>query len=133
MREIGYSRLRSLSLGDVDDRDKKSIPTAELVPPAKGQDLDFGTIGFHVSPAAPGLIYVFHVVKRAKMDTRFVRRPHVLDAHCRKLTVGISVMPDCGIVDVQEEAGLDIEDPHRHRVIVEQQAGGLLARLMLRG
>ena len=61
----------------------------------------------------------------------FFRRPDVEDRRRQELVARVAVHRLAGGVDVEEREGLAVVDPHRLRVVAEQQPVALLALLQL--
>jgi hypothetical protein len=56
------------------------------------------------------------------MADPFIPWPDLLQLHGEKRRAAIAVVLHRGVVDAEETGGFLVEHPHRHRVVLEQQA-----------
>jgi hypothetical protein len=91
--------------------------------------MDFAAVRLDVPPIVTGMIDVADVLQRLAMGCPFILGPDLLQLHAQKRLTAVAVMLDRRVVDLQELRGFRVEYPHRHRVVVEQQAERHLARL----
>ena len=131
MSEIGDLGLGPLSLGDVDDRHQFAGAAVVGDLPAESEDFDFAAVAANVSPASIGSIGLAGLQERASLDVPLVRVANFVRRHAEEAIARIAVMRDRRVVHRQEALGRDVDDPHRHRIGVEQQPVGFLPQFQL--
>ena len=122
MGHIGDPRLGLAPFGDVDHGDEIAVAAVERDAPSERQHLNFAAVGLQMPPVAPGVIGVADLLQGLGMGDPFVPRPDLLQLHAQERRAAIAIVLHRGVVDAEEIAGFGIEHPHRHRVVVEQQA-----------
>ena len=69
-----------------------------------------------------GMIDVADLLQRLAMGYPFVLRPDLAKLHAQERRAAVAVVLHRRVVDAEEFGRLGIEHPHRHRIVVEQQA-----------
>ena len=119
---IGHARLRLAALGDIDDGDEIAVAAVEHHPASEGQHVNLAAVGLDVPPVAGGLVGIADVQQRFLVGDPLVFRPDFIELHAQEFLAGVAVMLDGRIVDAEEFCCFGVEHPHRHGVVVEQQA-----------
>ena len=129
MGHIGDAGFGLATLGDVDDSDKVAVTAAERDAPAEGKHLDFAAVGLQVPPVTGGAIGLADLAQRLAMADPFIFGPNLAKLHLQEFFAAVAIMLHGGVIDAEKAHGLGVEYPHRHRVVVEQQAERSLAPL----
>ena len=122
VRHVGDPRLGLAPLGDVDHRDQIAVAIVEGDAATESEHLDLAAVGAQMAPVARGVIGVADAFERLGVAVPLVLRPDLVQFHAQEGGAAVAVMLDRGIVDAEKFLGLGLEHPHRHRVVVEQQA-----------
>lgn len=132
MRHKGDPRLGLAAFGDVDHRDQIAVAALEADAPPKRQHLNFAAVSLEMPPVAPGMKGLAGLLQGLAMADPFVLRPDLPKLHAQKGVPAVAVVLHRRVVDAEEAGGFGIEHPHRHRVVVEQQAKRGFATLQRR-
>ena len=123
MGHVGDPCLGLAALGDIDHRHEIAVAPVEGDPAPEGQHMDFAAVGLEMPPVAARMIDVADAVRSASLwVTHSSSRPDLAQLHGKEVSRAVAVMLHGRVVDAQELRRLGIEHPHRHRIVVEQQA-----------
>jgi hypothetical protein len=122
-------RLGLAALGDIDNGHQIAVAAVKGDAASEGEHVDFAAVRLYVPPVAGGMIDVAEFAQRLAVRRPFVLRPDLVQLHAQEFFAGIAIMLDRGVVDTEEVHRISVKHPHRHRVVVEQQAEGEFALL----
>ena len=122
VRHVGDPRLGLAPFGDVDHRDQIAVAIVEGHAAAEGEHLDLAAVGAQMPPVARGVIGVADAFERLGMAVPLVLRPDLVQLHAQEGGAAVAVVLDRGVVDAEKLLAPGVEHPHRHRIVVEQQA-----------
>ncbi len=129
---MGDPSLGLAPFGDVDDGDEIAVAALEADAPAKCQHLNLAAVGLEVPPAALRMIGIADLLQGLGMGYPFIPWPDFVKLHAQERRAAISIMLHRCVIDAEEAGRFRIEHPHRHRVVVKQQAERSLAPLQRR-
>ena len=79
-----------------------------------------------------GELVICEAVQEIPEAFTIVGGPQVGDRHRHELLTAIAVMRDGGFIDCEEAQAVPVENPHRRRIVLEQQAEGFFPASGLR-
>ena len=122
MRHMGDACLGLALRRHIHDRDKLRGPVAKHGVAPKSEDVDFLPIRLDMLPKVTGASARSGSVSNRVLDVLPVLlRHHVEQGHVQERLSVITVMNDRRVVHGQEFQGFGIEEPHRNRIVLEDQ------------
>ena len=122
VRHMDDSGFGFLLLRNIDNRDKLSVMSIECDAAPECQHLNLAAISLQMPPVPGGMIDIADIAQSAGVNVPLVAGPDVAQFHTEKLVAAKSIMLNGGIIHAEKIHCSSIENPHRHRIAVEQQS-----------
>src|SRR5579862_4341187 len=128
---MGDSVLRALPFGDVNHRNKHSVTSFVDYGSRVDLDQNLASIRSHVS-SYPSAVVTHFAGRNLFPECRPIRfGPDLESRHGEELLARVAVVPNHRVIHGEKSKSLEIEDPHRKWIIVEEEAEGGFAALQV--